>query len=652
MTPSHRDQLEQTLSAALAAQRVGDSHDPHLTLRAQPAIDSQPVLDGLGEAHTVQLDTARLAPVETEAAPLEPPIPLRDVTEDVDAGRTLAQGGMGLVRLAHQHALEREVVIKSLRPGTRTPDAMTALLVEARLSGRLEHPNIIPIHTLCWSKEEGPVIVMKRVEGVCWTEPLHDDEHPFWDGFEGDRLQRHLEILLDVCNAVEYAHSRGIIHRDIKPDNVMVGHFGEVYLLDWGVAFVEGQEGPVGSHIIGTPHYMAPEMTEPERTVDIRTDIFLLGAVLHEVLVGRPRHTGRNLIHVLLQASAAAPCTYPDTVPEELGEICNRACHVEPDERYPTVAAFRAALTGFLRHRTSVQATHRALEVHRALVDRIAAAAPDDLDARLEVNRLFSAARSGFQHALDTWRENRRATDGLRASLDAMIRFELAGANVRSAELLLAEIDDPAPDLIASIEALRVQLDADRSAQARLTELKGEMRLHGLSWSRSLVTALHGTTVAAVLFTLSWILADQGPPSLLAQFVFLSISWIAIAVSVGAFRRVILDNKLYVRLMIVLGGLAPALILNRIFGFMVAASWPQTIAGDCLICCTFMVVLGATLARAFWISAIIAIVTSLLALYWIDNALDVIAVGYLVNTAYLFWLLRPGGQVYGALVED
>ncbi|MCB9615155.1 MAG: protein kinase [Sandaracinus sp.] len=135
---------------------------------------------------------------------------------------------------------------------------------------------------------------------------------------------------MQVCNAVAFAHSRGVIHRDIKLDNVRIGDFGAVYLLDWGVARRLDEES--SGRIVGTPVHMAPEMTRG--IADARSDVFLLGAALHEAITGRPRHEGETLVEVLQRAREATAHVHDARVPRELAAIVERACAKDPDARF------------------------------------------------------------------------------------------------------------------------------------------------------------------------------------------------------------------------------------------------------------------------------------------------------------------------------
>jgi len=213
--------------------------------------------------------------------------------ERLRPGALLGAGGMGMVRAALQESLGREVAVKALRSEGATPHKMLRLLREAWVTGALEHPNIIPVHALHLDESGAPQVVLKKIEGRPWSDFLAEPELLPGDG---DPLGWHLGVLRSVCNALAFAHSRGIVHRDVKPENVMVGAFGEVYLADWGIAlaFDESASPRVprareNEMLAGTPCYMAPEMARGA-PADPRTDVYLLGATLFEVLAGkRPR---------------------------------------------------------------------------------------------------------------------------------------------------------------------------------------------------------------------------------------------------------------------------------------------------------------------------------------------------------------------------
>ena len=167
----------------------------------------------------------------------------------------LGRGGMGVVHLARQHSLERDVAIKRVHDDGK-PHVVTALIREARMMSLVEHPNVIPVHAMGLDDHGRPAVVMKRVEGTAWRNLIRDPDHAGWSALmdQGrDRLDDHIRVLLDVCNAVHFAHSRGLLHRDLKPENVMLGCFGEVYVLDWGLAIPIEEGRAQTRHLVGTP---------------------------------------------------------------------------------------------------------------------------------------------------------------------------------------------------------------------------------------------------------------------------------------------------------------------------------------------------------------------------------------------------------------
>ena len=161
------------------------------------------------------------------------------------------------------------------------------------------------------------MLVMKRVEGVSWralADPDADEAARSLRPDAGDPLELHLDVAMSACNALHYAHARGVVHRDVKLDNVMIGRFGEVYVVDWGIAIKPGDRAQRRhGGTVGTPAYMAPELVIGDlAAMDARTDVYLLGATLHHALVGATRHTGANLHAVLFAAHESARCSEYD----------------------------------------------------------------------------------------------------------------------------------------------------------------------------------------------------------------------------------------------------------------------------------------------------------------------------------------------------
>jgi len=187
---------------------------------------------------------------------------------------TLGRGGMGVVYLARDTALDREVALKIF---DRPPGEAN----EARIIARLEHPGIVPVHDLGELPDGRLFYAMKRVRG---------DRLDRWMAAGRDITER-LAVFLRVCEAVAFAHAHGVVHRDLKPENVMVGEFGEVLVLDWGVAATDatadcGMRIAEPGLVVGTPEYMAPEQARGDAVVDLRADVFALGAMLADITRG------------------------------------------------------------------------------------------------------------------------------------------------------------------------------------------------------------------------------------------------------------------------------------------------------------------------------------------------------------------------------
>jgi serine/threonine-protein kinase len=363
---------------------------------------------------------------------------------DLEARELLGEGGMGRVLLARQRSLQRDVAVKLLKQESATPRVIQALLQEALITGALEHPSIIPVHALGLDRAGMPLLVMKRIDGVCWRDVLQDPAHPSWarlTGPSGDRLVASLEVLMTVCNAVHFAHSRGVVHRDIKPENVMLGSFGEVYLVDWGIALRVGSTG--APSLVGTPGYMAPEMLDgrPERVSPL-TDVYLLGATLHELLTGRFRHDAATLPQVMVLAHESAPFSYPPGVPEELAQLANQACSREPSLRPASAEVFRHRLAGWLRHRGAAELARETSRRAQALDELALHAAENDHAARRAFDRLASGCQVAFLESLRQWPGNPMAREGLRGCLRRMISVELARRNAEGARSLLDELHE------------------------------------------------------------------------------------------------------------------------------------------------------------------------------------------------------------------
>ena len=237
----------------------------------------------------------------------------------------LGRGGMGEVIEAHDDQLGRSVAIKRMLRTDPNDRQVARFLREARIQARLDHPAVVPVYELGRDGDGRPFFAMKKLAGRTMTSFLVEPD-------AAHSRPRLLRAFVDVCLAVELAHQRGIIHRDLKPDNIMLGDYGEVYVLDWGVAKVIGQDdgdllgigsgesATVAGTAIGTPGYMSPEQADGQE-IDATSDIYALGCVLFEILALVPRRLGDEL-----RPSERSP---DRTIPPELDDLC--ALAVEPD---------------------------------------------------------------------------------------------------------------------------------------------------------------------------------------------------------------------------------------------------------------------------------------------------------------------------------
>ncbi len=398
---------------------------------AEEALVDRWQLEGVRDtgAQTIKR-TLAAAPIPTVVDAQLPPALGRG--GDFTLSEQIAEGGMARIHLAEQRSIRRSVAIKVIKPMQRDARSREQLLREARIAGSLEHPNIIPIHTVGLDESGEPVLVMKRIEGISWLQYMQQDERRMVLG--DTALERNVRVLMEVAKAVHFAHTRGVVHRDLKPDNVMIGAFGDVYLLDWGNA-IRLAEGNRPSGVAGTPGYMAPEMVG-EKAITAQSDVFLLGALLHELLTGQPPHGGKSVYAALLKAWRCEPLEYPESAPAELVGNCRKAMARKPHDRYRDAQAFRQACAAFLRHQSSHAVAENAAARQRRLIEAIAADQPD----HTTVYRYFGAARFGFEQALHSWAGNESARSGLADTLKLMARFELDHGNASGAEALLDEL--------------------------------------------------------------------------------------------------------------------------------------------------------------------------------------------------------------------
>ncbi|MBX3130728.1 MAG: cyclic nucleotide-binding domain-containing protein [Polyangiaceae bacterium] len=338
--------------------------------------DEQSPLRNLEERTLVLVDVADSA-VQLRAPDTPPPTLRSSAEAPLPSGRfeeqgELARGGMGSIHKVLDRRIWRTVAVKRLHAAAKmVPGASARFLEEAQITGQLDHPNIVPVHDLELDDQGRPTsFSMKLVRGKT-LRTLAEEAHA--QGLSPAHLEAFVGALIKVCEAVAFAHSRGVIHRDIKPDNVMMGTHGQVYVMDWGIAFVQSatrsqaprvdtltlpddpEERTSGERVLGTPAYMAPEQAAgDESAIDGRTDVFGIGGTLYRILTGRPPFAapsgGRAL--ELARAGVVPPpekAAQGVRLPPGLCRIAERALAKSPDDRYPSVNELKHALEDFLR---------------------------------------------------------------------------------------------------------------------------------------------------------------------------------------------------------------------------------------------------------------------------------------------------------------
>jgi serine/threonine-protein kinase len=335
------------------------------------------------ETHENTTHEFRLAPV-TSSGPALPDTAHEIAAHEMlsfaaryDAQHLLGKGGMGEVRLHRDARIGRDVAMKVIRADRDHQAAIlrTRFLREARVQGQLEHPSIVPVYDVGFAKDGALYFTMKRVQGLTFADvldrlrkkdPLATAEHT---------QRKLLAAFASVCLAVAFAHTRRVIHRDLKPSNVMLGRFGEVYVLDWGIAkILDEPEEPSSTSVdaeplalaedsqqvhvttkagafVGTLGYVSPEQLHGE-PIDARSDVYSLGAILFALLALEPLNAGSSVDVVRRTTEGVdARCSVRvpgRDIPPELEAICIKATRVEPEDRFASARALYDAVQRYL----------------------------------------------------------------------------------------------------------------------------------------------------------------------------------------------------------------------------------------------------------------------------------------------------------------
>lgn len=310
--------------------------------------------------------------------------------------RTHQRGGMGRILIVYDQYLKRDVALKELHPEVAEDESIVRRFIgEAEITAQLEHPGIVPIHTLDLDKDGFPYYTMKLIKGYTFQEAIKTyHRYP-----SQQELMGLIRRLVSICKTMAFAHSKGVIHRDLKPANIMLGEHGETLVMDWGLAKpftqnnsnIENASVAIEHHqseprpeltmvgaIVGTPAFMSPEQASPENSiVGPLSDIFSLGTVLYYLLAGQTAFSGRNTHEVLNKVRDAAPMRPSEIksgVPLDLEAICLKAMSKEPEDRYQGAMEMADDLCRWLdgepvnaRPETALQKIRRWFNKHRLI---------------------------------------------------------------------------------------------------------------------------------------------------------------------------------------------------------------------------------------------------------------------------------------------
>lgn len=403
--PSQELLITRIVSAYLSAD--GDSGYQRTSAQSNGAAYSAPKTERARDV-TISFDTGSVAAQPSS----DSADPARVETAAGERFRKLklhAAGGLGEVIIARDEQLQRDVALKQLQNQFADEQSKRQRFVlEAEVTGALEHPGIVPVYSLGADRNGRPFYAMRFIRGESFRKAaknLHEDVATPLVGRRQLPFRRLIEALIRVCQAMEYAHRRGVLHRDLKPDNIMLGRHGEVYVVDWGMARIMGapDEAPVSKSealsevlvdaknlsgssdeqtgmALGTPAYMSPEQAAGEvRTLTPASDVYSLGATLYYLLCGKSPFDSHaeDMITILRRVRAgdfAPPQQVSADLPRELNAVCLRAMALQPADRYTSASAFAGELQSWLDDEpvtaaapTRVEQVGRWFRKHRSL---------------------------------------------------------------------------------------------------------------------------------------------------------------------------------------------------------------------------------------------------------------------------------------------
>lgn len=434
-----------------------------------------------------------------------------------EVGELLGRGGSGRIDSALDRETGRIIARKTLHQGaTATVEAMAKFVREARIAAQLEHPGIVPLYDLGVLPDGQPYYTMRVVKRTSLRDVLSLPElRQHWP------LSRLLAAMLQVCRALAYAHSRGVLHRDIKPENILLGDFGEVYLADWGIArvrrdspllFVHREQEDLRGAVAGTTGYIAPEELRLEPDVDHRADLFALGVVLYEILVGEHPFEAPTSVSMMLathERIVTRPSEIAPGCPLVLEDLCLSLLEKDPNHRPESAEKVATEILAFLegakererrreeagelcRQAAEAVASHTSLEAERLRQGERAARLAKEIKDYEPAERkrlIWELEDRATRNHLRAERELARAIELYKQALAYNPEHEAAHLGLADLYWLRANAaaEERRPDSEVYYQALALQ--HDRGTYARL--LEAPARLSVLSHPRGAEVFLH-----------------------------------------------------------------------------------------------------------------------------------------------------------------